>query len=287
MGLYDTTIMSIATELPYSTPTVMLYTIMTKFPVAQNPRNFLVVESNCRGPVGWEMLPSWVIVFSNPQHSTASLKLREPDTKISSFLNFPLLDEEENGLFPGHPNERAIPLRGIYVAAVTEVYNVELPQPLHRGQETARVLKYDVNIRNPKKRTESQAPTEGESSLPGRFKPIETAEDEVFAKQNENNTLSPVSILNTSWAPWNNEVSDIIVVTIGCEILVVLRESGDGTYTFIGGVWLIDSELEFQRDEDNNGSIFSPTDNPSFSKLMYGAACEGKMLKDVEVFLVL
>jgi hypothetical protein len=54
-------------------------------------------------------------------------------------------------------------------------------------------------------------------------------------------------------------------------------------YLLVGGVWLIDSELEMREDNDR-GSKFLFKDNPGFSQYMYGAACKEKTLKDVEIF---
>jgi hypothetical protein len=64
----------------------------------------------------------------------------------------------------------------------------------------------------------------------------------------------------------------------------VLRKEGD-LYLLVGGVWLIDSELEML-EEDFGRFKFNPKNNPGFSRYMYGAACEGKTLEDVQLFTV-
>lgn len=95
---------------------------------------------------------------------------------------------------------------------------------------------------------------------------------------------SPMSILDSSWGPSTTEAGDTKIVAAGCTTPLILRKVDDG-HQFIGGIWLIDSELEFQEDEDYEGRFeLKLKNNPGFSRLMYGAGCEGKTGDDVEIY---
>ena len=81
-----------------------------------------------------------------------------------------------------------------------------------------------------------------------------------------------------------HSTGDIIVVAVGFPVPLGLQKSND-MHLLVGGVWLIDSELEM-REDNGRGSKFLSKDNPEFSRFMYGAACKEKTLEHVKIFIL-
>ena len=75
---------------------------------------------------------------------------------------------------------------------------------------------------------------------------------------------SVVTFRNTSWGPYHGEAGDIVIVAAGCAFPLVLRKVDD-KHLFMGGCWLIDSELRDLRNFSNDPGLLS---------LMFGKACE-------------
>jgi hypothetical protein len=60
--------------------------------------------------------------------------------------------------------------------------------------------------------------------------------------------------------------------------MLVLRRDGDA-YLFVGGCWLIDSELHGGVDSDQ----FDIEDDPGFSTIMHGSAWDETKVEDFRV----
>ncbi len=86
---------------------------------------------------------------------------------------------------------------------------------------------------------------------------------------------------------------DIIIVSPGCTTPLIMRpcglehglDRGVDVFLFVGGAWLIDSELEFIKDEEGNLE-FKVDDNPGFSRLMSGAGCEVATSEDLVLYIL-
>jgi hypothetical protein len=89
----------------------------------------------------------------------------------------------------------------------------------------------------------------------------------------------PEIIMATSWGPSRTQVGDIIVVTEGSPIPLVLRADGK-FYLLVGSCWLIVDRItlqdsgpflyDFQLNTDVNGKEATTMDDPGFSDIMRG-----------------
>jgi hypothetical protein len=276
IGLQDDFLSSL--QPSYLISKASLYAIITRGSFAADLRNILGIECWERIPARGDELSSWVIDFSKEQNLTARLKFEEHWPGFQADFGFPPLPcmEDEPYLKQDILDPDLI-IRGMDVAVVTAVYDMGLPEQLIPGQDKVLVLRYDTN----RQMSESQIIQRSSAS-----DPILTENDvlstEYDQASSESTDIPEVNMMNTSWAPCHTQVGDIIIVAAGCNTPLVLRKENE-KYLLVGGVWLIDSELETENKDDER-TVICQEGNNGFSRLMYGAACEGKTLDDVELF---
>ena len=238
-------------------------------------------------------LPPWIINFREPQNILATLKLRAFDSDLSADVNFPTLRNGRKEPVSGqNRKDSALQIRGLYVRYVTGVFDIKLPEAITTGQDNFRILECETGGPNPKAEVCYSHVGTGTSRVQ-ELSPLGEKEGDESITINQERDISTVrtgpeelpilKMLNTSWAPWNADVGDIIIVIPECDTPLVLRLANEGMYQFIGGVWLVDSALIIGEDEEGDPMIILKA-NPGFSRLMYGAACEGKTLEGVELF---
>jgi hypothetical protein len=98
------------------------------------------------------------------------------------------------------------------------------------------------------------------------------------ARASEDNTASSMDMYNSSWGPHWPEQGDVIIISPLCTIPLVLRRDGDA-YLFVGGCWLIDSELQ-------GGIELDPLNlenDPGFSTIMHGSAWDEAKVEDFRI----
>jgi hypothetical protein len=98
------------------------------------------------------------------------------------------------------------------------------------------------------------------------------------ARASEENTASSMDIYNSSWGPHWAEQGDIIIISLLCIIPLVLRRDGDA-YMFVGGCWLIDSELQGGNEEGPPNL----ENDPGFSTIMHGSAWDETKVEDFRI----
>ncbi|KAH7418989.1 heterokaryon incompatibility protein-domain-containing protein [Cadophora sp. MPI-SDFR-AT-0126] len=205
----------------------------------------LWVESPHRSVQRHNELPSWVPDFTIsqglvPRSMFAFQHLFDADK------GFPAVNLEPR--FAEPKDSETLVIRGIYVATITGVHDCRITTDDELlGLDALRLIQYD---RNPSSR-----------SLKPNTSPPEGACNCLQPEPH----ISPPSFKNTSWGPVVTEIGDIIIVSPGLKIPIVLRKIEDG-YLWVGGCWLIDSEI---RDLENLG------EDPAFSPIMFGIACAG------------
>lgn len=89
---------------------------------------------------------------------------------------------------------------------------------------------------------------------------------------------SMMNLTNSSWGPHWAERGDVIIISPMCTIPLVLRRDGDA-HLFVGGCWLIDSELQ-------SGTGFNELDiakDPAFSTIMHGSAWDETKVEDFRI----
>jgi len=196
-------------------------------------------------------LPSWVTDHSIPQ-SYQTVSMNRQWYNFSANKDFPKTEPENAGEphLSQAPTEKMLLLRGIRVGVITEVRDVLLTSDWQPGTEaTLRLFGYEsagvrYNIDQPD----------------GKLGTIRTA----------------------SWGPCRAVVGDIIIVTPGSSVPLVLRcgaqgsSAGDG-HLFVGACWMVTSELQ---DVGQLGK------DPGFSPVMFGSANYGARREEVEVFRI-
>jgi hypothetical protein len=90
-----------------------------------------------------------------------------------------------------------------------------------------------------------------------------------------------MDVNNSSWGPHWAERGDVIIISPVCSVPSVLRRDG-GAYLFVGGCWLIDSELQDIVDDET--SLRDQIKNvPGFSTIMHGSAWDETKLEDFRI----
>jgi hypothetical protein len=267
-----------------------VYIPMTRIIYREALRYILAVECRTREVKIGGDLPSWVPDFNLTQDSVPLFKLRVVEAGgFCADLDFPTLPYlgREPYLEQGNTDPNLI-IRGIQVGFVTAVFDVELPRNFWLDTNTVRLLQYTTNhiplLRSHTRSADEHSllnHRESSSENHGFSSQSRGSSQEAAQHSPQPTDSSVISMLNTSWAPCHTQIGDIIIDTPGCDIPLVLRKDGD-VYLFVGGVWLIDSEMIVPK----IGVVykFEIKDNPGFSRFMYGAACAGKTLEDVQIF---
>jgi hypothetical protein len=193
--------------------------------------------------------------------------IEELASEFSANRGLSVTDVHYSSPFPS-PNILAI--KGLYIGIVTGTYVTPL---LHDGDTDDRIklIRYD---RDPRKR---------HTLSPSQLEPWPAPD-----------APKVVSLSNTSWGPWWAEVGDIIVVAAGSTVPLVLRpvlgsitstsslnltsnltsDQHQNTYLLVGGCILIDTQLH------NLGLAEKLSDEPGFSRIMFGSSWEGVLTRD-------
>jgi hypothetical protein len=142
-------------------------------------------------------------------------------------------------------DDETLLLRGIYIAVVTGIHDARITDvDSFAGKDGVRLITYDLRPESRYKETKS------------------------FPQPSWD---QPDLVRCTSWGPCHAEIGDFIIVVAGLKMPIVVRPTGHGKYLFVGGCWLIDSEIKiqlfFQMEHWN--------DESGFSSIMFGSACKG------------
>jgi hypothetical protein len=168
------------------------------------------------------------------------------------------------------PSPNILVIKGLYVGVITGTHIAPL---LHDGDtdDKIKLIRYD---RNPHNR---------HNLSPPQLEPWPAPD-----------VSAPVNLSNTSWGPWWALVGDIVVVAAGSTVPLVLhpvapsktssfsssptppssQEQGPPAYHLVGSCMLIDSQLR------TLGLAGNLSDEPGFSRIMFGSAWEGVLSRD-------
>jgi hypothetical protein len=216
----------------------------------------LAVESLDRPVVSGPVLPSWVPDWTTKQMLVPRF-IEELASEFSANRALSVTDVQYSSPSPS-PN--ILVIKGLYVGVITGMHVTPL---LHDGDadDKIKLIRYD---RSPYKR---------HNLSPSQLEPWLAP-----------NASEAVNLSNTSWGPWWAEIGDIIVVAAGSTVPLVLRptcstkcnsEQSPPTYLLVGSSLLIDSQLR------TIGLAEKLSDEPGFSRIMFGSAWEGVFRDDV------
>lgn len=232
-------------SIDYTLSKRTLYTTVARAFISNSLIPLLLVESHNRPVVRDQELPSWVTDYTIKQ----GLVARAHISCVSSFhadAGFPSTELEPR--FLDAKDSEVLVLRGIYVAVITGVYESRITNDEDiQGDDYLKLIRHDENEEMRHHQFSSGPPSPWQAEDPQTGAPL-------------------ISHCNTSWGPIFCEVGDIIIVAAGSRIPFVLREFEPGKYMFVGACWMIESEIQ-----DNSLS----NEEPGFSRVMYGRACEG------------
>jgi hypothetical protein len=194
-----------------------------------------------------EGLPSWVSDWSTQQGIVAkTMSLISPGFRTCKGSNY--MHEYNNKRMSISNGTLTIP--GIYIGLITHVSVVELNlEAKSLDYRSLKLFKYNQD--------------------PSR---------DLCAWASEEDTTSPMDMYNSSWGPHWAERGDVIIVSLLCTIPWVLRRDGDA-YLFVGGCWLIDSELQGGVGSDQ----FDIKDDPGFSTIMHGSAWDETKIEEFRI----
>jgi hypothetical protein len=234
-------------EVDYRIGKAELYTRVARFLL----RRVLVMLSWIEGPerqvsLGRE-LPSWVPDFSM-QQTSCIMAMNSAVMTFSANKGFPAVDGEQEPhlLQPG--DERILVLRCIRVGVIREIRDIRVtsdPELEEGGEDAVRLFGYESA---------------------GRLQTIDKSDG------------TRGSFTNSNWGPYHAKVGDVIVVAATGTLPLVLRPVDGDTYLFVGGCWLVDSDIQ---------DILELDHDPGFSPIMFGSWCGGKTLADVDMFRIL
>ncbi|CAG8971949.1 hypothetical protein HYALB_00003285 [Hymenoscyphus albidus] len=222
-----------------------LYTIATRVFTREHIFPLLLVESNQKPVSSTSELASWVIDFEMTQN-LSQRKHFSIFTFFDASKGFPPVEYEPR-LFDSL-DYTVLPLRGIYVATVTGVFETHITN--HRDLvdlDSLKLIRYSEEPQHRNRDFVEDPPT-----------PWQTHDQETGS--------AIISQGNTSWGPIYSDVGDIIVVVAGFELPVVLRMFQKEKYLFVGACLLIEREME---------KFSTYKSDPAFSDIMHGRACEG------------
>lgn len=233
-----------------------IYTITARHLLSRILLVLLWVESpqrDIKPGVGQE-LPSWVPDFTQEQYLI-------PRCMHSTYNYFGADDNFPGGLKkvdPSTPDDWGIlTLRGVYVASITSICTTSVTKewssdPKWKEFDRVKLIQYDRNL------SVRDSPVQRDSWPVGE------------------NGVSSVAFDNTSWGPLKAEPGDIIIVSAGSRLPLVLRRHG-GMYLFVGACWLIDHKLDdLTKLSDLNqlNSTSKAEKDPGFSPVMFGSIIE-------------
>jgi hypothetical protein len=221
----------------------------------------LAVESPDRPIASRPELPSWVPDWTTKQMLVPRF-IEELANEFSANRGLSVTDVSYS---TGSPSPNILIIRGLYVGVVTGTHVAPL---LHDGDtdDKIKLIRYD---RNPQKR---------HNISPSRLTPWPAPD-----------ASATVNLSNTSWGPWWAEVGDIIVVAAGSTVPSSKTstspppssaspaqnpEQSQRTYLLVGSCLLIDSQLR------TLGLTGNLSDEPGFSRIMFGSAWEGALSRD-------
>jgi len=195
-----------------------------------------------------EGLPSWVSDWSTQQGIVANtMSLISSGFRTCKRSNY--LHEHNNKRMS--ISNRTLTIPGIYIGFITHVSVAELNlKAKSLDYRSLKLFKYNQD--------------------PSR---------DLHAWASEAGVTSPMDMYNSSWGPHWAERGDIIIISPLCTIPLVLRRDGDA-YLFVGGCWLIDSELQ-------GGGVgsdqFDIKDDPGFSTIMHGSAWDETKVEEFRI----
>lgn len=237
-----------------------LYTLVTRHLLASGRWEALlwvehpsrdISSANANSPN--EPLPSWVIDHTTRQ-SFRAIAMAQHWQKFGANKDFPPLAEEPHLVQDG----RTLMVPGIRVGTVTEVREDRITD--------------DEGLK-------------GEDSVP-IFGWHHTSTGQSYSLDNADGTRGLGSFRNSSWGPSGTAAGDIIIVAARSNVPLVLRQvcvAGEKEYyLFVGGCWLIESEI------GDLGKI--QEESVGFSPVMFGSGCacsgDKSAPTQVEVFAI-
>jgi hypothetical protein len=211
---------------------------MTFLLTSEISRNSLLHVESPERLINAERLPSWVADWSTQQGIVAkTMTMISPGFRTCKRSNY--IHEYSNKRMSIRNGTLTIP--GIYIGLITHVSVVELNlEAKSLDYRSLKLFKYNQD--------------------PSR---------DLGAWASEEDATSLMDMYNSSWGPHWAKRGDIIIISPLCTIPLVLRRDGDA-YLFVGGCWLIDSELQGGVGSDE----WDMKDDPGFSTIMHGSAWE-------------
>ena len=187
-------------------------------------------------------LPSWVPDFTTRQ-SFLTLAMNSGYTYFSADRGFPAAQVEPQ--MSAAADSSLFVLRAIRIAIIIGTHVTRITEdPALEGNDGVRLIKYHrIPVRKPQEQGNALSDYKSLAHVP----------------------MNTASYRSTSWGPLHCTVGDIIIVAAGSNVPLVVRKL-ENEYLFIGGCWLIDSAIQ---------DLMNLKNDPGFSPLMFGAACEG------------
>jgi hypothetical protein len=234
-----------AIEPNYRMSKEVLYTRVARHMLARVLLVLMWVESPDR-EITSDGLPSWVADYTTRQsHTTLAMNARWAAFSANQNFPPPAAEGADEPHLGQSLEDRTLLVRGIRVGTLTEVRDVRITvDPELDGEDSVRLFSY---------------------KSAGRLHSID----------NEDGTEG--SFRNSSWGPCKAAAGDLIVVAATSTVPLVLRSAGDGGYLFVGGCWLVESEIQ---------NIVEVSEARGFSSVMFGSACAGVEASEVEVFAI-
>jgi hypothetical protein len=223
----------------------------------------LWVESPSRGMED-SVLPSWVPDYTQRQ-TYVSRAMVSTSHLFDADKSFPIIEQEPRRLLLSihKGNGRELVIRGIIVGFVKETKLATIADdPTYGGCDT-RVMLFRYE------RQQQGALCHYPSRDPIKQRSLQQSPGQTH--------WNNATIRNTSWGPLNASWGDLIVVSPGSKIPLVLRQT-EAAYKLVGGCWLIDRELQ---------DLTNLRDDPGFSNVMFGSVCSNMdNIVEVEEFVL-
>ena len=186
-------------------------------------------------------LPSWVPDFTTRQ-SFLTLAMNSGVTYFCADRGFPAAQVAYN--MSASADSDTFVLRAIQIATIISIQDTRMTNdPALEGNDNLRLIKYE--------KSHTRQPQEPGNAM-SNYKPLVDSH------------IDPANFKSTSWGPHHCKVGDLIIVAAGSNIPLVLRKI-EKEYLLIGGCWLIDSAIQ---------DLMNLQNDPGFSPLMFGSACE-------------
>jgi hypothetical protein len=190
-------------------------------------------------------LPSWVPDYQTKQTMFPRVQFGFQG-RFRADDGFPAVAQEPR--FRQAATDETLLLRGIYIAILTGTHDARFTDvDSFAGNDRVRLITYDPRLESRYKEPRS---------LPQH--------------QLSGDRLDLVR--HTSWGPCHAEIGDFIIVVTGLKTPIVVRPKEHGKYLFIGGCWLVDSEVKIGL---FFGEEFWNEESSGFSSVMFGSACKG------------